>query len=645
MGAVFKAKQMSLDRIVAIKILSPKLAEDKKFCERFITEARAVAKLNHPNIITGINVGKSEKYYYFAMEYVEGKTALELLQRDGPFNEEGALQIARQVVMALDHAHTHGFVHRDIKPDNIMVTAKGEVKLCDLGLAKSFNQKWDEETGKVGGDAGLTQAGTAVGTPHYIAPEQARGRDDVKITADLYALGATLYHMVLGRTLFLGSASSVMAQHLADQAPHPRTLNPQLSESFCRILEKLLAKEPRDRHQTPAELLADIERVFRGAPPAASLPPNVKTSLSPAPRYSQRDNRGTRGPVGPVGRRSAAGSRTPLGRPDITTGARRPVGSPAIWIAAGGGAAVILLVGLFLATRNRLAPVPKVAQRTAEITSFVDSKNDSSQTATLKPVSADSASKSLDHPAVQTQNAAVPAEVSKELATVLNKIKSQPENPAGNLELLQDFESNIPPAERAAVQAEIQKLIEQLQPLWDKELAALERQARMLEAQGKWTAAAAVFRWENIPSELRVAEARTLLDKRRHESNVRGWKEYHNRAQKKITADFEAANDLESFEALRSRLAAVAARWRGLPAIEADLKQWNDKIEQRVKALNVLETEAAGLLTQIEELCRQASTATEDKIRLEKLSAARELLKKVRQEFSHTQAVKKRSSP
>ncbi len=259
MGAVYKARQVSMDRLVALKVLPPGLAKDKDFIERFFREARAVARLNHPNIVQGIDVGVADKYYYFAMEYVDGETAQETLARLGPYSEKAALEIVLQVAQGLHHAHRNGMVHRDVKPDNIMVTSGGVAKLCDLGLAKSL-----------AGDTSITQTGLAVGTPHYISPEQARGEDDVDIRADIYSLGATLYHMIAGRTPYSGSsAMAVMTKHLNDDIPNPRDVRPELSLGLVRLIEKMMAKERDDRYQTPEELIRDLNLVLSGKNPAA----------------------------------------------------------------------------------------------------------------------------------------------------------------------------------------------------------------------------------------------------------------------------------------------------------------------------------------------------------------------------------------
>ena len=174
MGTVYKARQVSMDRIVAIKVLSKNLSRDKEFVSRFEREARATARLNHPNIILGIDVGEAEGRRYFVMEFVDGRTVGEYLKRGGAMDEKRALLIVQQIARALDHADGHHLVHRDIKPENIMVTRDGTAKLCDLGLAKATNT-----------DSTQTEAGKSLGTPNYISPEQARGDVDVDIRSDI----------------------------------------------------------------------------------------------------------------------------------------------------------------------------------------------------------------------------------------------------------------------------------------------------------------------------------------------------------------------------------------------------------------------------------------------------------------------------
>ena len=192
MGVVFKARQVSVDRLVAIKVLRDEAARDREYIERFRREARVAAKLSHNNIVGVIDAGEADGRHYFVMEYVEGTTVQDELDRGKAYDEKAALGIALAVARALEHAHERGLIHRDIKPANILLTRDGNIKLADLGLARM--------AADVQGTAGV-----AAGTPYYISPEQARGQADVDIRTDIYSLGATLYHMVTGRVPYSGA--------------------------------------------------------------------------------------------------------------------------------------------------------------------------------------------------------------------------------------------------------------------------------------------------------------------------------------------------------------------------------------------------------------------------------------------------------
>ena len=290
MGAVFKARQVSVDRIVALKVLPPRLAKDEKFIGRFLREARAAAHLNHPNIVQAIDAGHAKPYYYFAMEFVDGPSADALLQSEGPLRERRALEIARDVARALDHAHQADIVHRDVKPDNILIAADGTAKLADLGLAR--------ET--VDLDSRLTQAGTAVGTPDYISPEQARGEDELDGRTDVYSLGATLYHLVTGSPPYTGkSAVDIMYKHLHDPPPDPRAVNPQVSAGMAAIVSKAMAKRRQQRYANAEALLNDLERLLAmKRTTVASVGPRItgrivsqRTVDTPIPRHRRRKSR------------------------------------------------------------------------------------------------------------------------------------------------------------------------------------------------------------------------------------------------------------------------------------------------------------------------------------------------------------------
>jgi len=275
MGTVYLANQTSMSRMVALKVLAPRHARDPKFIERFFREARAVAKLNHENIIAGIDVGEHKKLYYFAMEYVKGETVNEMISRKGAIAEKRAIDIAIQIARALEHADLHGLVHRDVKPQNIIMTEKGVAKLCDLGLAKTEDS-----------EAHITRTGVSMGTPHYISPEQAKGQVDVDIRTDIYSLGATLYHMVVGEVPFVGSSPLVvMTKHITEEAPYPSDLNTKVSVGLSDVICKMMEKHPDERYQKPSELMVDLERVAEG------LPPTLAGRTRPAVRVSRRRGR------------------------------------------------------------------------------------------------------------------------------------------------------------------------------------------------------------------------------------------------------------------------------------------------------------------------------------------------------------------
>jgi len=264
MGAVYKARQLSMDRLVAIKVLSQRYSSDRNFIERFLREARAVAKLNHRNIIGGIDVGETQGVHYFVMEFVQGSTVAQVLKEKKRFDEKSALAIAERMAAALDHAARHGMIHRDIKPENIMISVEGEAKLCDLGLAKQTNKD----------DSNLTMDGMSVGTPNYISPEQARGDVNLDIRADIYSLGASLYHMVTGSTPFNGpNPLIVMTKHVTEDLEPPKSRFPELSNGLNQLIVRMMRKERDHRYQTPGELFDDINRLMRGEPLATPRRP------------------------------------------------------------------------------------------------------------------------------------------------------------------------------------------------------------------------------------------------------------------------------------------------------------------------------------------------------------------------------------
>ena len=331
MGAVFKARQVSMDRVVALKILPKNLAGDPAFVQRFVREARSAAKLSHPNIVQGIDVGQASGYYYFAMEFVEGGTVRGLLEDEGRIAEPRALAIVADVARALEHAHEQGIVHRDIKPDNIMLTSKGEVKLADLGLARSIDNV----------DA-VTTTGNAIGTPHYMSPEQASGETDLDTRSDIYSLGATLFHMVTGEKPFDGSTPAVVAaKHLTEPPPRAREVAPDISRATSDLIETMMAKGRAERPQTPAELIEDIQGALAGKV-------KLRKTAPPRPRRSAATRTMDAAPA-----RRASGRSHP--RREARTSRSKT------WLAVCGAAVGIALLALlvWLATRRGTRPQAK----------------------------------------------------------------------------------------------------------------------------------------------------------------------------------------------------------------------------------------------------------------------------------------------
>ncbi len=205
MGVVYRARHASLGKEVALKLLPPRLSQDPLFVERFLREARAAARLNHPNIVAALDAGRADGFHYFAMELVSGASVKEVVETYGPVEEREALKVAFFVSKALRHAHEMGIVHRDVKPANIMITHDGRVKLTDLGLARVTDAA----------DCTLTQDGRSVGTPYYMSPEQAVEDRAVDARCDIYSLGCTLYYMLVGRPPYdAPTPSAILAKHV-----------------------------------------------------------------------------------------------------------------------------------------------------------------------------------------------------------------------------------------------------------------------------------------------------------------------------------------------------------------------------------------------------------------------------------------------
>jgi serine/threonine-protein kinase len=279
MGAVYQARQRSMDRLVALKVLTPKLAANAEFVQRFLQEARATARLNHPNIVAGISVGQADGYHYFAMEYIEGQNLDQRIREQGVLAEDECVRLGAAIASGLAHAHANGIVHRDVKPANVLLDKDGTPKLADLGLAKAACGVQE--------DSSLTQSGSAVGTPYYMAPEQARAEPDIDGRADIYALGCTLYHAATGRTPFeADSPALIMVKHISEKMPHPRGYRPELSDTFCGILERMLIRRREDRYAKMSQVAEDLEALARGETPRLFALPPVKSNFIQGPKLS-----------------------------------------------------------------------------------------------------------------------------------------------------------------------------------------------------------------------------------------------------------------------------------------------------------------------------------------------------------------------
>lgn len=251
MGAVFKATDDELKRTVALKVLPKDKAQNSILVRRFKAEAQACAHLDHENIVRVYDHGEVDGYLYIAMEYISGIDVHELMGRQGGVSAKRSLDIARQVTLALGHAHEQDIVHRDIKPSNLMIDKEGTIKLADMGLARCVT---DSES------TSLTQAGSTVGTVDYMSPEQARNSKSADTRSDIYSLGATWYHMLVGHAPFPeGSVINKIHAHCEEPVPDPRDKNPDVPDAIVDIVLKMLEKEPTNRYQTPEELLYDIE--------------------------------------------------------------------------------------------------------------------------------------------------------------------------------------------------------------------------------------------------------------------------------------------------------------------------------------------------------------------------------------------------
>lgn len=250
MGAVFRARHKALNRIVCIKILSPALANDKKAVTLFLTEARAIAELDHPNIVNVYNVGKEQGFYFIVMSFIEGQTLSALLKKERVLPVGLVLDLFDGVLKGLSFAHEKGIIHRDIKPSNILITPEGKPKIVDFGIAK-----------KVDKDKGSTKTTELAGTAYFIAPEQAMGKE-IDPRADLYSIGASMYYVLTGHFPYNGKTTiEIIQKHINDPVPDPVKLRPELPGWLSMGIQKLMSKNPDERFQTAKETYSYFQKM------------------------------------------------------------------------------------------------------------------------------------------------------------------------------------------------------------------------------------------------------------------------------------------------------------------------------------------------------------------------------------------------
>ncbi len=257
MALVYRGRDRLLNRTVAIKVMRPQLSGDDEFIRRFKREAESAAGLSHPNIVGIYDVGQEEDIYYIVQEYVEGRTLKDKIAEEGPLSAEEAVVLAIDIGDALAYAHRHKIVHRDIKPQNILISKEGRVKVTDFGVARAATT------------VTLTNTGNVVGSVHYFSPEQARGGySDEK--SDIYSLGVVLFEMVTGQVPFEGeTAITVALKHVQEQPRSVLELNPDASPELDHIVQRAMRKVPAERYPSVEHMVADLERVSRGEPASA----------------------------------------------------------------------------------------------------------------------------------------------------------------------------------------------------------------------------------------------------------------------------------------------------------------------------------------------------------------------------------------
>jgi eukaryotic-like serine/threonine-protein kinase len=280
MSSVWKAHDGLLDRTVAIKVLHEQFTTDEEYVERFRREARSVAQLSHPNIVTVIDRGEDGGRQYIVFEYIAGENLKQLIEREGPLPVHDALQMTLQMARALGFAHSRGLIHRDVKPQNVLLNDEGQAKMTDFGIARSVDVQ------------GVTLTGTVLGTSEYIAPEQARGQQ-VDALTDVYSLGVVLYELLTGGVPFQGeSFVAVALRHVNEPPPNVLEYRPDCPPRVAMAIDRAMAKDPGERFQSMDELVAELEACLADMDPrseeATMIARRPVTATTPRPRQAPR---------------------------------------------------------------------------------------------------------------------------------------------------------------------------------------------------------------------------------------------------------------------------------------------------------------------------------------------------------------------
>jgi tRNA A-37 threonylcarbamoyl transferase component Bud32 len=273
MGAVYLAEHKLMHRQVALKVIRADLSAQPQLIQRFQREVQAAAQLSHPNIVIAYDAEQAGSCHFLVMEYVEGTDLARLVKERGPLSVRQACDCVRQAALGLQHAHEHQLIHRDLKPQNLMRTAEGQIKILDFGLARAVRSAWED-----GGDC--TASGVVLGTPDYMAPEQADDAGNMDIRADIYSLGCTLYHLLSGRVPFPGrSTMSKLTRHAQEQPTPLNELRPQLPAELVQVVARMMTKTPAARYQTPIEVAAALAPWCQDQPETVALPKAARASL------------------------------------------------------------------------------------------------------------------------------------------------------------------------------------------------------------------------------------------------------------------------------------------------------------------------------------------------------------------------------